>query len=187
MIIIVSLLRLLRLFGRYAQQPRPPPFTFGLLVVCEKFSRIEDPERKEGTERKRKLMRVCQMRTNMDPLNPMASMLDPKIAQIYAQASSIRDALREEVPEPDEHAKRKQRTRELAAEVLAMPQKLQDLVDEGRVEEAREAWMKPRRLLLLWKAKGLGGPDVQRCLEVGDGVFEESESEDGSGSEVEST
>jgi len=121
----------------------------------------------------------------MDPLNPMASMLDPKIAQIYAQASGIRDALREEVPKPDEDVKRRQRTRELAAEVLAMPQKLHTLVEEGRIEEARQAWMKPRKLLLMWRAKGLGGVDVERCLEVGDSVFEESGSE--SESEVEST
>jgi vacuolar protein sorting-associated protein 51 len=73
----------------------------------------------------------------------------------------------------------------LAAEVAAMPQKLRTLVEEGRMEEAKEAWVRPRKLLLIWKGKGLGGPDVQRCLDAGDGVFEESASE--SESEVESS
>lgn len=113
------------------------------------------------------------MRSNMDPLDPITTDLDPKIAQIYAQASHIRDALRDRVPRPDETPQRR-RTRELAAEVLAMPEKLRALVDDARVEEAARAWEVPRRLLLVWKERGLGGEDVARVLEEGDGILEGS-------------
>ncbi|KAF7544053.1 hypothetical protein G7Z17_g10258 [Cylindrodendrum hubeiense] len=118
---------------------------------------------------------IRKMRANMDPLNPMASTLDPAIAQIYTQASSIREALRASVPPPgsDQGKKReaelrRQRTRELAAEVLATPERLRSLVKEGKIEQARKEWEMPRRLLLSWKEKGVGGDDVEECLEEGD-------------------
>lgn len=117
------------------------------------------------------------MRANMDPLNPMAATLDPAIAQIYAQASSIRDALRQSVRPPDEArateeaSSRRRRTRQLALEVLEMPKRIRRLVAEGKTEEARKAWELPRRLLETWKKKGLGGEDVAACLEEGDAAL----------------
>ncbi|KAG5744046.1 hypothetical protein H9Q69_002287 [Fusarium xylarioides] len=118
---------------------------------------------------------IRKMRANMDPLNPMASTLDPAIAQIYSQASSIRDALRETVPSPDSEegkkrdaATRQQRTRELAAQVLATPERLRALVSEGKIAQARKEWVMPRKLLESWKEKGLGGSDVEECIEEGD-------------------
>lgn len=114
----------------------------------------------------------------MDPLNPMASTLDPAIAQIYSQASSIREKLRESVPAPDseegrrrEIELRRRRTRELAAEVLATPQKLRDLVKEGKMQEAKRQWEMPKRLLVAWQELGVGGDDVQDCIDEGDAVF----------------
>lgn len=124
---------------------------------------------------------ITQMRTNMDPLNPMASTLDPAIAQIYSQASSIREALRESIPPPgsdeskaQEAEAKRRRTRQLAAEVLAMPDRLRTLVKEGRVEEARAQWEMPRRLLVSWKEKGVGGDDVQACIDEGDAALSPS-------------
>lgn len=115
------------------------------------------------------------MRTNMDPLNPMASTLDPAIAQIYSQASSIRESLRESIPAPDsdegkkrEAEARKRRTHELATEVLRMPERIRAMVKEGKVEQARKEWFLPRRLLVSWKEKGIGGTDVDECIEEGD-------------------
>lgn len=132
----------------------------------------------------------------MDPLNPMASTLDPAIAQIYSQASSIREALRASIPPPDsdeskarEAEARRKRTRQLAAEVLATPERLRALVKEGRLEEARAQWEMPRRLLVTWKASGVGGSDdVQACIDDGDAALspasgsttaEEEEEEEG--------
>ncbi|KAI1100548.1 Vps51/Vps67-domain-containing protein [Jackrogersella minutella] len=115
---------------------------------------------------------IRKMRTNMDPLNPMASTLDPAIAQIYSQASAIRDSLRISVPPPstaraeaEEARRRKARTKQLAIEVLDAPDKIRALVSEGRLEDARQAWKMPRSLLLVWKEQGI---DVDACIEDGD-------------------
>ncbi|KAI5920525.1 Vps51/Vps67-domain-containing protein [Camillea tinctor] len=121
---------------------------------------------------------IRKMRTNMDPLNPMASTLDPAIAQIYSQASAIRDSLRKAVPPPDaakkeadEAARRRMQTKQLALEVLDTPDKIRALVSEGRLEDARQVWSMPRRLLLVWKEQGLGGTDVDACIEDGDAAL----------------
>ncbi|RYP51303.1 hypothetical protein DL768_003307 [Monosporascus sp. mg162] len=149
---------------------------------------------------------IRKMRSKMDPLNPMASTLDPAIAQIYTQATAIRDSLREAIPTPpttisstfstsspsptspadatEEAArqKRRLRTKQLALEVLETPDKLRVLVAAGRAEEARRMWETPRRLLLLWREKGLGGPDVEACVEDGDAALRgEGERERASG------
>ncbi|OTA06061.1 hypothetical protein A9Z42_0067640 [Trichoderma parareesei] len=121
---------------------------------------------------------IRKMRANMDPLNPMATTLDPAIAHIYSQASAIQEYLRKSVPAPDsdegkarEAQQRRQRTRQLAVEVLATPERLQALVKEGRYEEARRQWEMPRKLLEVWKQKGLGGDDVQACIDQGDAAI----------------
>jgi hypothetical protein len=118
----------------------------------------------------------------MDPLNPMASTLDPAIAQIYSQASSIRDAVREAVPAPDseqgkrrEAMARQQRTRELAIQVLAVPERLRTLVAAGKIAQARKEWILPRKLLESWKEKGIGGDDVEECIEEGDEALRQAD------------
>ena len=115
------------------------------------------------------------MRANMDPLNPMASTLDPAIAQIYSQASSIREALRQSVPKPEEgkaeESARRRKTRKLVVEVLGAPERIRQLVREGKIEDARREWEMPRKLLETWKEKGLGGDDVDVCLADGEAAL----------------
>ncbi|KAF4951943.1 hypothetical protein FSARC_12768 [Fusarium sarcochroum] len=125
---------------------------------------------------------IRKMRTSMDPLTPMASTLDPAIAQIYSQASSIREALRETVPSPDseqgkkrEAEARQRRTRELAAQTLATPERLRGLVSEGKLAQARKEWAMPRKLLQSWKEKGIGGKDVEECIEEGDEALRQAD------------
>ncbi|PFH63026.1 hypothetical protein XA68_10438 [Ophiocordyceps unilateralis] len=131
---------------------------------------------------------IRKMRASMDPLKPLASTLDPVIAQIYSQASSMREALRHSMPAPDsDEAKardaraRRRRTRQLAAEALAMPKRLRDLVQQGREDEARKQWDLPRRLLVSWRDKGVGGEDVQSCIDEGDAVFAPASEAEGPG------
>ncbi|KAK7745935.1 hypothetical protein SLS53_002654 [Cytospora paraplurivora] len=120
---------------------------------------------------------IRKMRANMDPLNPMASTLDPAIAHIYTQASSIRDSLRQTAPKPEETRSkeedlaRRRRIRELVAEVLQTPARIRALVQDGRVDEAREAWEIPKKLLLTWKEKRIGGADVDTCLAEGEAAL----------------
>lgn len=118
------------------------------------------------------------MRSNMDPLNPMASTLNPAIAQIYSQAAQIREALRESIPAPDSEqgkkrsaAQQRKRTRDLAVQCLATPPRLRLLVKEGKRAEAEKQWERPRRLLQKWQDRGLGGDEVQACIDEGDAAL----------------
>ncbi|KAH7325022.1 Vps51/Vps67-domain-containing protein [Stachybotrys elegans] len=160
-----SLEELLRLYTRVVVEVRA--------LDAEKKALVYDNYSKliTATETIRKL------RTNMDPLNPMASTLDPAIAQIYNQASSIREALRQAIPSPDsdegrrrEAEVRKRKTQELAVKVLGTPERLRSLVKEGRTEDAKKQWVLPRRLLQSWAEQGVGGDDVLACIEEGDEV-----------------
>ncbi|KAI9147801.1 Vacuolar protein sorting-associated protein [Paramyrothecium foliicola] len=162
-----SLEELLRLYTRVVGEVRA--------LDAEKKALVYDNYSKliTATETIRKL------RANMDPLNPMASTLDPAIAQIYSQASSIRETLRQSIPPPDsderkkvEAEQRRRRTRELAAEVLATPERLRDLVKEGKTKEAKKQWEMPRKLLEAWKEKGIGGDEVQACIDKGDAALD---------------
>ncbi|OAA81999.1 Vps51/Vps67-like protein [Akanthomyces lecanii RCEF 1005] len=123
---------------------------------------------------------IRKMRSNMDPLNPMASTLNPAIAQIYSQAAEIREALRASIPAPDSDegqkrvaAQRRKRTRNLAVQVLATPPRLRLLVSEGKLAEAKEQWERPRKLLQAWQDQGMGGDEVQACMEEGDAAVAE--------------
>ncbi|KOS17932.1 Vacuolar protein sorting-associated protein 51 -like protein [Escovopsis weberi] len=160
-----TLQELLRLYARVLGEVRALDAEKKALVY-DNYSKLID-----ATETIRK------MRANMDPLNPMASTLDLAITQIYTQASSIRDALRETIPPPDsadglkrDEAERRQRTRKLAIKVLGTPERLQALVKDGKMTEARRQWEMPRRLLETWRDKGLGGHDVQACIDEGDAI-----------------
>ncbi|KAM3543548.1 hypothetical protein ARSEF1564_003495 [Beauveria bassiana] len=129
---------------------------------------------------------IRKMRSNMDPLNPMASTLNPAIAQIYSQAAKIRETLRASIPAPDSDqgkqraaAQRRKRTRELAVQVLATPERLRRLVAEGKLAEARKQWERPRRLLQTWHDKGFGGDEVQACIDEGDAAVAAPTSSEG--------
>jgi len=134
---------------------------------------------------------IRKMRANMDPLNPMASTLDPAIAQIYERADHVKSDLRESMTpaqrvlagmSEEERAKERQKTRsqEIAKRVLETPEKLRQLVADGKMEEAKKEWEAPLMLLEKWRESGLGGSDVQDCIDdgeaalKGDGLSEKS-------------
>ncbi|KAL1895813.1 hypothetical protein Cpir12675_003035 [Ceratocystis pirilliformis] len=120
---------------------------------------------------------IRKMRANMDPLNPIASTLDPKMAQIYEQASVIRQSLQESVPEPSSETDHSRRMRQIASDVLNVPARLRYLVGKHDVEAAEKEWKLPRKLLLDWKEKGIGGEEVCKLLEEGDRIIREAATE----------
>ncbi|KHJ34591.1 putative vps51 vps67 protein [Erysiphe necator] len=63
---------------------------------------------------------------------------------------------------------KKIKARNVARRVLDTPEKVRRLVKEGNHEEARKIWEEVKVLLLKWKDRGVGGPDVIDCLEDGD-------------------
>lgn len=137
-----------------------------------------------------------------DRLDPMASTLDAVLGKVYELASGIRGELRQRLSENDESAARRRetekqqdvdvegiedeeerrsrkqkrdKTRELAREVVKVPERLRGLMKEGKKEEAAKEWEMPRRLLERWKERGVGGTDVERLLEEGDAIIKGEE------------
>lgn len=125
---------------------------------------------------------IRKMRTNMDPLNPMASTLDPAIASIYERAEKIKGELKEGIPESqrkliemgvEERAvfQKKQNMKKVVLQVLETPEKLRSLMAGGNEQEAKSEWKKTLVLLRRWKERGVGGDDVQACIEDGEAAL----------------
>jgi uncharacterized protein YeeX (DUF496 family) len=125
---------------------------------------------------------IRNMRANMDPLNPMASTLDPAIAQIYERANAIKSELRAsmtpsqqaeaEMSEEDRRkAESRRRTRDVVRKVLDTPERVRLLVAEGKGVEAKTEWEPVLKILESWKAQGKGGKDVQDCIEDGEAAL----------------
>ncbi|PVH87858.1 hypothetical protein DL98DRAFT_556226 [Cadophora sp. DSE1049] len=70
-----------------------------------------------------------------------------------------------------EKAEKRRRVRAVAERVLGTPDKVRSLVKEGKVEEARILWEKEKMLLERWRERGVGGPDVEECIEDGEGAL----------------
>ena len=120
---------------------------------------------------------IRKMRATMDPAAPNAGQVGAVIGDIYKQAAHLRDKARERlecgdgsVEEEQKLRKERDRTRQLARIVLAMPARLRALVRNGKEVEARQMWERPRMLLVIWKEKGLGGNEVRELIEEGDGI-----------------
>ncbi|ELR09934.1 hypothetical protein VC83_07229 [Pseudogymnoascus destructans] len=125
---------------------------------------------------------IRKMRANMDPLNPMASTLDPAIAQIYERANAAKADLRAsmtltqhaeaEMSEEDrEKAVKKRKAKDAVRKVLDTPERLRTLVADGNEEDARNVWEPVLRVLENWKEQGKGGMDVQDCIDDGEAAL----------------
>ncbi|KAL2268360.1 hypothetical protein VTJ83DRAFT_3206 [Remersonia thermophila] len=111
-----------------------------------------------------------------------AAALDAVVERIYAQARALREGLREKLGGEAGGAAAsaaagegprdaRARTRELAREVVQVPERLRRLVAEGKEEEAQREWELPRRLLVRWRELGVGGDDVEKLIEEGDAAL----------------
>lgn len=106
----------------------------------------------------------------MDPLNPMASTLDPAIAQIYSRAEAIKEEMRASIApvEKSDEEKKRAKARAAARTVLDIPERVRGLVGEGKEEEARKLWEGALRVLRSWEERGVGGEGVRVCIEDGE-------------------
>jgi hypothetical protein len=122
---------------------------------------------------------IRRMRANMDPLNPMASTLDPAIAHIYEQANRVKGELRDSMARENVQAAPDTKSNDLARKkvvqavrrVLDTPRRLREMMDEGREDEARREWDQVLPVLEAWKAKRAGGTDVQDCIDDGEAAL----------------
>lgn len=107
------------------------------------------------------------MRTNMDPLTPTTSTLAPAISHIAETATTLSRELEQNLPAPkDPEVEKKRKQRETVRWVLDAPRRLQQLIAEGRVEDAMTDWDTVRGLLEKWK--GVPGTEAvqQACLDL---------------------
>ena len=125
---------------------------------------------------------IRRMRQNMDPLNPMASTLDPAIASIYERAQGIKAELRESMPakerreremseEEREKVAKEKRAKEVVEKVLDTPERIRKLISEDDEDEAKILWASTLALLKRWKERGVGGEDVQSCIDDGEAAL----------------
>jgi len=121
---------------------------------------------------------IRRMRERMGPLGPMAGTLDPAVERIWERVEEIKGALRGALGEEGrvwlnmtgderEGARRRERERKVVLRVLDTPGRLRELVDEGRVDEARREWGPVLKCLERWKERAVGGDDVQACIDEG--------------------
>lgn len=125
---------------------------------------------------------IRKMRANMDPLNPMASTLDPAIAQIYERANAVKSELKASMSpsqqaeaemndEDQRKAMDRRRAKEVVRKVLDTPERLRALIAVGKAEGARREWQPVLRVLESWKEQGKGGKDVQDCIDDGEAAL----------------
>jgi hypothetical protein len=125
---------------------------------------------------------IRKMKKNMDPLNPMASTLDPAIASIYEKAEGFKRELKSSMPEwqrkememSEEDRLEIQRSRKIkdtVARILDTPEMVRALVEDGREEDAARLWETTLIVLERWKERGVGGRDVQACIDDGEAAM----------------
>ena len=109
----------------------------------------------------------------------MARTLDPAVEGIFRRAEEIREGMRKAIPDGEKErsqedkakeAKRK-KTKEVALTVLETPEKVRNLVADGKMEEARSLWQSTSKLLEKWRERGVGGPDVGDCIDDGEAAL----------------
>lgn len=141
---------------------------------------------------------IRRMRANMDPLNPMASTLDPAIASIYERAEKIKEELKDSMTEKERREKemsteeraeiaKQKRVRDVVERVLDTPERIRKMISEEEEDEARILWASTLALLKRWKERGVGGEDVQSCIDDGEAALKGEPPNDKSWSMVKAT
>lgn len=125
---------------------------------------------------------IRNMRANMGRGDSGTKTLDLAVVGIWEKAERLKNDLKSNIPESTkrelemgkeerEAIERKRRTRQVVREVLESPERVRTLVGEGREAEARRVWERSLRLLERWRERGVGGEDVQACIEDGEAVL----------------
>ena len=109
----------------------------------------------------------------MDPLTPTTSTLAPAISHIAETARSLVGSLQDrsansnlEYNSEDPTVTKKRRRQETVRWVLATPNRLQTLLDAGKLEEANSDWREVDTLLQHWE--GVAGVSELKnsCMKI---------------------
>lgn len=109
----------------------------------------------------------------------MARTLDPAVEGIFRRAEEIREGMRQTMPEEQKEISQEdkakevkvEKTRDVVLKVLETPEKVRNLVADGKMEEARSLWDSTSKLLEKWRKRGVGGSDVGDCIEDGEAAL----------------
>lgn len=107
--------------------------------------------------------------------------LDAAVRGVFERAEALRGELRKELEGDEggrkvrEEVERKQRVRVVVERVLQTPAKVRVLMNEEKEQEAREVWKKTLMILERWKERGVGGSDVQDCIDDGEAALKREE------------
>lgn len=113
------------------------------------------------------------MRSNMDPLTPTTSTLAPAISHIAETARSLVGSLQDrsaksniEYNSEDPTVAKKRRQQETIRWVLATPNRLQTMLDAGKLEEASSDWREVDTLMQHWE--GVAGVSELKstCMKI---------------------
>ena len=115
---------------------------------------------------------TSQMRSSMEPLTPTTSTLEPAISHIAEISSSLTSTIhnlpppRVRTPNTTDTAKSKKETVKWA---LGAPQRIQELLKEGKKEEAEKEWGVVKGMLAKW---GDGVKGVKELREKGEAALQ---------------
>ncbi|RKF59640.1 putative vps51 vps67 protein [Erysiphe neolycopersici] len=113
----------------------------------------------------------CSVERGEEPT--ITGTLSVAIDDIFSKAEVLKENIDKvsgsilEKPKAEE-IMRKIKARNVARRVLDTPEKVRNLVKEGNRDEAQKIWEEVKIILLTWKERGVGGPDVIDCLEDGE-------------------
>jgi predicted N-acetyltransferase YhbS len=102
--------------------------------------------------------------------------LDGAVRGVFDRAETLRAELRKSLEEKEgeeERKKREQRrkARAVVVRVLGTPATVRKLVREGKEDEAKALWDGTLIVLERWKERGVGGNDVQDCIDDGEAAL----------------
>jgi len=106
--------------------------------------------------------------------------LDSAVRGVFERAEGLRGELRRELDKRNggigrEEAERRRKTRTVVERVLRTPARVRQLVSGGQQDEATELWQKTLIILERWKERGVGGSDVQDCIDEGDAALKSTD------------
>ena len=109
----------------------------------------------------------------MDPLTPTTSTLSPAISHIAETAKSLAGSLQGRSAKPsadndagDPSLQKRRKQQETVRWILATPSRLQAMIGDGEIEEAKSDWAEVEDLLQQWD--GVGGVSDLRitCMKI---------------------
>ncbi|KAF3939275.1 hypothetical protein ABW19_dt0207584 [Dactylella cylindrospora] len=115
---------------------------------------------------------IRSMRSNMEPLNPATTTLSPAISHIASVSATLVQNVHAHDPNATAEAASKlalRRKQEAVQQILRTPDRMQDLLRQGKRDEASKEWETAKRHVARWK--NLRNFDVDEFLRKGEEIL----------------